>query len=67
MKLGVDRELCEGHAQCMVVDPDLFPLDDDGYSAVGTDRPVPAGEEELARLGVLACPVQALRAYEASR
>ncbi len=39
---------------------DLFPLDDDGRSAVGPDREVPAGEEDVARLGVAACPVRAL-------
>lgn len=60
MRISVDSEVCEGHGQCMVVDLDLFPLDDDGYSAVGTDREVPEGEEDLARLGVSACPVQAL-------
>ncbi|QJY45408.1 ferredoxin [Pseudonocardia broussonetiae] len=62
MRISVDSSLCEAHSQCYVVDPDLFPLDDDGYSAVGQDRPVPAGEEDAARLGVSACPVAALRA-----
>lgn len=61
MRISVDNAACEGHAQCSVVDPDLFPLDDDGYSAAGTDRPVPPGEEDLAELGVAACPVRALR------
>ncbi len=42
-------DVCEGHGQCMVVDYDLFPLDDEGYSAVGTDRPVPEGEEDVAQ------------------
>lgn len=61
MRLAVDRALCEGHGQCGVVDMDLFPLDDDGFSAVGPDAEVPAGEEDTARLGVGACPVRALR------
>lgn len=60
MKVGVDRGVCDGHGQCNIIDPDLFPLDDDGYSAVGVDRAVPAGEEEQAQLGVDACPVRAL-------
>jgi ferredoxin len=63
--IGVDPAVCEGHGQCYVVDPDLFPLDDDGYSAVGPDRPVPPGEEDTARLGVSACPVAALTVREA--
>lgn len=46
------------------MDPDLFPLDDDGYSAVGQDREVPADEEDQARAGVAVCPVAALRISE---
>lgn len=61
MKIGVDRAICEGHGQCSVVDMDLFPLDDDGFSAVGPAADVPEGEEDVARLGVAACPVAALR------
>lgn len=60
MRVSVDRGVCEGHGQCSVIDPDLFPLDADGYSAVGDGRQVPAGEEEQARLGAAACPVAAL-------
>ncbi|WP_178379941.1 ferredoxin [Cryptosporangium aurantiacum] len=61
MRVGLVPGVCEGHAQCYVVDPDLFPLDDDGYSGVGPDRPVPPGEEATAELGVSACPVRALQ------
>ena len=61
MRIAVDPAVCEAHGQCSVVDMDLFPLDDDGFSAVGPDREVPAGEEDTARLGVDACPVRALR------
>jgi len=64
VKLSVDSDVCEGHGQCAVVDFELFPLDDDGYSAVGTDRPVPEGEEDVARIGVDACPVRALTPHE---
>lgn len=60
MRIGVDPERCEAHGQCSVVDLDLFPLDDEGYSAVGPDREVPEGEEDVARIGVDACPVRAL-------
>lgn len=61
MRIALDRPACEGHGQCGVVDMDLFPLDDDGFSAVGPDSEVPAGEEDTARLGVAACPVRALK------
>jgi ferredoxin len=62
VRIAVDNAVCEAHGQCGVVDMDLFPLDDDGYSAVGPEREVPAGEEDIARLGIEACPVRALRA-----
>jgi ferredoxin len=61
VRIGVDRGICDAHGQCSVVDMDLFPLDEDGFSAVGPARDVPAGEEDVARLGVEACPLQALR------
>lgn len=64
MRIGADRDRCEGHAQCFGVDLDLFPLDDDGFTALGPDEPVPAGEEDVARLGVDACPVRALSVRE---
>lgn len=64
VRIGADRDRCEGHGQCSVVDMDLFPLDDDGFTEVGPDRPVPPGEEDIARIGVAACPVQALAVLE---
>lgn len=60
MKIGVDRTACEGHAQCSIVDFDIFPLDDDGFSAVGVASDVPVGEEETALRGIAECPVRAL-------
>ncbi|PXY17418.1 ferredoxin [Prauserella muralis] len=60
MKISVEKDRCEGHGQCHIVDPDLFPLDEDGYSNVGQGRKVPVGEENQASIGVSACPVAAL-------
>lgn len=61
MRISVDNEVCEAHGQCNIVDRDLFTLDDDGYSNIGTDKEVPAGKEVAAEQGVDLCPVQALR------
>lgn len=61
MKIEMTDAWCEAHGLCANVDAELFPLDDEGYSAVGAGRTVPAGKEEIAELGVSACPVQALR------
>lgn len=63
MKIHVDRSICQGHALCNAAAPDLFTLDDDGYSNVG-EVEVPAGMEELARRGVLTCPERAISIVE---
>ncbi|MQY31877.1 ferredoxin [Nocardia aurantia] len=59
MRLIADREVCEGHAMCLSLIPDLVTLDDDGRATVA--REVPATAEEDVRLAVDSCPVQALR------
>jgi ferredoxin len=50
---------CVGHAQCYAVDPDLFPIDDEGYSVLERHDVAP-GDEQTMRLGVDACPELAL-------
>lgn len=61
MRVSVDNDLCEARGQCNVVDPDLFTLDEDGYSNIGQGKQVPDGKEDAAEQGVEICPVQALR------
>jgi ferredoxin len=43
MRFRRQSEKCVGHAQCHAVDPETFPIDDDGYSTL-TSRSVPDGE-----------------------
>ncbi len=59
MRLVVDRSLCQGHARCAAVDPELFVLDEDGYIAID-EAIVPPEKAEAARDGAAACPEQAL-------
>jgi ferredoxin len=59
MKIRVDKTRSVGNARCAAVSADLFPLDDDGYIAVGAID-VPAGMEALARRGARACPERIL-------
>lgn len=59
MRVTVDRRICQGHAVCNMLEPELFPLDDVGYSAL-TDTEVEAGEEERVRRVVTSCPERAL-------
>lgn len=61
MRVSVDNDLCDARGRCNVVDPELFTLDEDGYSDIGLDKQVPAGKEDAAEQGVEVCPVQALR------
>ena len=32
VKVRVEQSRCVGHAQCYAVDPEIFPIDDSGYS-----------------------------------
>jgi ferredoxin len=58
MRVHVSRD-CGAHGQCNWINPELFPLDGEGYSAV-EDVVVPAGAEDDARQAVAACPAAAI-------
>lgn len=59
MKIRLEQSRCVGHAQCYAVDPELFPIDDSGYSII-EERQVKPEQEAKAREGVAACPEVAL-------
>jgi ferredoxin len=62
MRVLVDRERCETHAQCVFAAPEVFRLDDDDrleYDPVPGDR-----DQDPVRQAVLVCPVQAIRLLE---
>ena len=63
-RIRVDRDLCQGHARCAALVPELVDLDGDGYSVVLPGREaIPEGEEETldrALLAVENCPEQAI-------
>lgn len=59
IRLQVDMELCQDHAQCCYVAPQAFELDPDGHLIE------PAGTQSIDLLDALedavdACPVQAI-------
>lgn len=60
MKIIVDRTRCTGHAMCFAQAPELFPLDEEGFS-IADGKEVPPGEEKRAQMGVEACPERAIR------
>jgi ferredoxin len=59
MKVRLEQSKCVGHAQCYAVDPELFPIDESGYSILEAHE-VRAEDEQLTRDGVAACPEIAL-------
>ncbi|MEU8803254.1 ferredoxin [Spirillospora sp. NPDC048819] len=61
MQIEVDRARCQGHALCSLVDEKLFPLDEEGYTALPDVQPVAPADAERARTGAGSCPERALR------
>jgi ferredoxin len=59
MKVRLNKERCAGHALCYATSPELFPLDEGGYSAL-VEVQIPVVAEGVAREGVNACPEVAL-------
>ena len=59
MKVRLEQSKCVGHAQCYAVDPELFPIDDSGYSILEAHDVRPE-DEAVTRDGVAACPELAL-------
>ena len=59
MRIRVDKDLCTGHARCFATEPELYELDEVGYSAID-ELDVPPGMEDAARRGADACPERAI-------
>ncbi|MBP7338461.1 ferredoxin [Niveispirillum sp.] len=59
MIIRVKPNICQGHARCYALAPQIFQLDDSGYILPG-DITVPEGQEALALRGVRSCPEKAL-------
>ena len=59
MKVRLEQSKRVGHAQCYAVDPELFPIDESGYSTL-EEHEVRPEDAQLTRDGVAACPEMAL-------
>jgi ferredoxin len=55
----VDADLCQGHARCQVIAPQVFASDGIGHAVVA-DPEVPAELEALVRRAVTNCPEDAI-------
>jgi len=59
MKVTVDPDLCQGHARCWEICPEVFSLDDVGQATVSVDV-VPAGLEAEVAKAASNCPERAI-------
>jgi ferredoxin len=59
VKVRVEQSRCVGHAQCYAVDPEIFPIDDSGYSTLEEHEVAPE-DAQVIRDGVASCPEMAL-------
>jgi ferredoxin len=62
MKAAVDSELCQGHARCWVICPEVFELDEEGHSSVVVTD-VPPELESKVREAVNNCPERAITVH----
>lgn len=60
MKVVVDRELCQGHGQCVIVAPEIFDIDDDGYAVVNIEWPDEKLQSKL-HVAIRRCPAEAIK------
>ncbi|MDD5459114.1 MAG: ferredoxin [Phycisphaerae bacterium] len=59
MKVFVDVNLCSGAGLCENTCPEVFRLNNDGFSEVKTD-PVPPAAEDKCRQAAESCPAGAI-------
>jgi ferredoxin len=60
MKVEVDRDVCAASGVCMMIAPDVFEPDDEGYARVSGDAGL-GGALDAARRAELNCPSGAIR------
>jgi ferredoxin len=59
MRVAVDADLCGGHGVCWSLCPEVFTLNDDGYSVVQVPE-VPPEFEDAVRASANQCPTHAI-------
>ncbi|MGD9793304.1 MAG: ferredoxin [Acidimicrobiia bacterium] len=63
MKIRVDKSACQGHTACWMAAPEIYVLDEFGYSGIDVVAVTP-GNEARARAGASACPEHAITIEE---
>jgi ferredoxin len=60
MHVNVDPDVCQGHARCWELCPEVFSLDDVGHAVVSVAGPVPARLEPEVAKAAANCPERAI-------
>lgn len=63
MRIRIDWDLCQGHANCTGDAPEVFHVDDDGKLTVLLEQP-PEALRDKVMLAVRYCPTSAIRIEE---
>ncbi|WP_109526647.1 MULTISPECIES: ferredoxin [Nocardia] len=63
MRVALNHALCQGHARCATLAPELFELDDNGYVTTQSHE-ISADVEDAARLGAKVCPEKVISVQE---
>jgi ferredoxin len=63
MKIRIDWDLCQGHANCMGDAPEVFRVDDDGKLTVLVEEP-PEALRDKVESAVRYCPTGAISTAE---
>jgi ferredoxin len=64
MKVNVDETKCQGHSRCYIIAPEIFEVDDYGYSHSKFTDDLPKDLEEKAKLACENCPEFAIEISE---
>jgi ferredoxin len=59
MTLSIDPDKCQGHGRCVLINMDLFDVDDDGHGMVIAPEPGPEFADDI-KSAVASCPEQAI-------
>jgi ferredoxin len=59
VKIFVDEKLCQGHARCNLICPEVFDLDEAGFASVIAEIILPE-QEAAVEDAVLNCPEHAI-------
>ena len=60
MRLRIDSRLCQGHARCAALAPELFDLDENGFGIVRPGCENAPADDPQALVAVDNCPEQAI-------